>query len=110
MSRQVQHLTAHSLLTQDAFFNVVGDYPSAEIKGTSGRLCKFSISWTCNEEILPSSVDGVRVFCQTLRENCLYARIFLQLNTELVEKWATPTFLLVIAIEENSLFKVVKGH
>jgi hypothetical protein len=34
---------------------------------------------------------------QTLREIYLYARIFLQLNTERVEKWATPTFLLVIS-------------
>ena len=38
---------------------------------------------------------------QTLRENWLYARILLQLNIELVEKWATPTFLLVIDINQH---------
>jgi hypothetical protein len=65
---------------------------------------------------LPRELSGVRGRCQgvqvrtegvswvggqTLRENWLYARIFLQLNTELVEKWATPTFLLVMDINQN---------
>jgi hypothetical protein len=33
---------------------------------------------------------------KTLHVYTLYARILLQLNIEPVEKWATPTFLLVM--------------
>jgi hypothetical protein len=45
---------------------------------------------------------------QALRENCLYARIFLHLNIELVEKWATPTFLLVMDINQRIFSQSIK--